>query len=125
MNKNNRPAILIADDDDAVRESLKLVLSEKYKIFTATDGQEALEKAKSIHPDMVLLDIKMPKANGLQALKELKKIDANLPVIIITGYNSVEIAIEAIKLGACDYILKPFPKEQVLNAIEKGLKPVR
>lgn len=117
----NKSKVLIADDDKAIQESLELILSDKYQISIANDGEEALNKAKSIQPDIVLLDIKMPRANGLQALKNLKQLSPNLAVIIITGYNSVEIAVEAIKLGALDYILKPFSKDQILKAVENGL----
>ena len=114
--------ILICDDEEGVRESLKLILSEKYDLTFAESGDEALGILNSSSDiKMVLLDIKMPRKNGLDALKEIKACNDSLPVIIVTGYQSVETAAEAIKSGAVNYIVKPFDSKAVIDTVEKIL----
>lgn len=113
--------VLICDDEEGVRESLKLILEDGYDLSFAATGKEAIEKTKKEPIDIVILDIKMPKMNGLEILKELKKISPGIKVIIASGYKSVETASEAIKFGASDYIIKPFETSQVLNAIDNTL----
>jgi len=113
--------ILICDDEEGVRESLKLILSDKYELLFAENAEEAVKITKS-SPDkikLVLLDIKMPKRSGLEALKEIKSYNKDMDVIIITGYQSVETAAEAIRQGAVNYIVKPFESKSVLEAVKK------
>jgi DNA-binding NtrC family response regulator len=118
----NKEKILICDDEEGVRESLKLILSEKYDIVSVKNGEEATEKLKSLpNIKIALLDIKMPKQNGIDILKEIRAT-SNIPVIIITGYHSVETACEALRHGASDYIIKPFESKVVLSAIEKVIQ---
>jgi two-component system nitrogen regulation response regulator GlnG len=85
-------------------------------IFAET-GDEAIKKMKASPVDLVILDIKMPKKDGLETLKELKKINPSSKVIIATGYKSVDTAQEAMKLGAADYVVKPFDRAKILNAV--------
>ncbi len=114
--------ILICDDEEGLRESFKLILSDKYKLSFATNGLEALEMLeKDGAPDLVILDIKMPKLSGLEILKKIKDKEPKLPVIIVTGYQSVEMAQEALRSGAADYIPKPFESKQILNAVAKAI----
>lgn len=115
--------ILIVDDEEGVRESLKLILSDHYNLILTEDGAQALDCLKNA-PDigLVLMDIKMPKLSGLEVLKEIKTIRADVKVVMITGYKSVETAEEAIRLGACDYIIKPFKSEEILKAVKSILK---
>ena len=112
--------ILIVDDEEGVRESLKLILGEQYDLILTEDGTQALDCLKNA-PDigLVLMDIKMPKMNGLEVLAEMKKEYPKLNVILITGYKSVETAAEAVKLGACGYIVKPFKSDEILKAVKK------
>lgn len=112
--------LLICDDEEGVRESLTLILSGKYDLTFAENGQEAIQALKS-SPDIkaVLLDIKMPGKNGLDVLKEIKSFDNEMPVIIVTGYQSVEAAVEATKAGACDYITKPLQSKSVLEIVQE------
>ena len=112
-----RKRILICDDEEGVRESLKLILEDNYDLAFATNGSEAIEKVKSESFDLAILDIKMPKMSGIEALKELKKVSPNIKAIIASGYQSVEAANEAIKHGAGDYMVKPFDSEEVLNKV--------
>jgi DNA-binding NtrC family response regulator len=118
----NKKRILVCDDEEGVRESLKLILEKDYDIVFATTGEEAVDYVKSNVVDLIVLDIKMPKVNGLEALRSIKSERSDIAVIIATGYQSAEIAEETIKLGACDYITKPFDKENVLKTIKNCLR---
>jgi DNA-binding NtrC family response regulator len=115
--------ILIVDDEEGVRESLKLILSDHYNLILVEDGTQAIECVKNASDiGLVLMDIKMPKKNGLEVLKEIKEIRKDVKVVMITGYKSVETATEAVRLGASDYIVKPFKSEDVLKAVRSLLK---
>ncbi len=113
--------ILICDDEEGVRESLNLILENDYNISFAVNGGEAIEHIKKNPVDLVILDIKMPKMDGLETLKQIKRTKPAIKVIIATGYKSVETATEATKLGASDYIVKPFESKEVLQAIKKQI----
>ncbi len=117
-----KPTILVCDDEEGIRESFKLILDGKYDLKFALNGLEALDMLKTLAPSAMLLDIKMPKMHGMEILKQVKKLRPTLPVIIVTGYQSVEMAQEALKLGAADYIPKPFESKQILKAVEQSLK---
>jgi len=101
--------ILVSDDEPPIRELLKLVLqSEGYNVFIASDGVEALEIVKKTPIDVAILDIRMPRLNGIGVLKEIKTIDPSIEVIIITGFADFESLRKAmVEYGAFDYILKP------------------
>ncbi len=112
-----KPRILIADDEEGIRESLQLILGDEYDLTFAKDGEEAITKLGGEPFELLLLDIKMPKLDGLQVLKRLKGNGGGTPVLVLTAYQSVELAKEAIKLGARDYLPKPFEREQIMNAV--------
>jgi len=115
--------VLICDDEEGIRESLKLILSDYYELIVTENGEQALEvlkKAKDV--GLVLIDIKMPKVHGLDILKQIKKLNKALSVIVVTGYKSVETAMEASKLGASDYIVKPFKAKEILESVKKHVK---
>ncbi|OGP95329.1 MAG: hypothetical protein A2157_20020 [Deltaproteobacteria bacterium RBG_16_47_11] len=113
--------ILIVDDDKSIRYSLKRMMEDKYSILTAQNGNEALDRVKESSPDLIIMDIKMPGRNGIEVLKEIKLIDPKALVIIMTAYGTTETAIEAMKYGAYDYILKPFPILRMKELVEKAL----
>ena len=113
----SKTRILVADDEEGIRESLSLILGEDYDLVFAKDGEETLTKLKTDPFDLALLDIKMPKLDGLEVLKRLKSAGINTAVLVLTAYQSVELAKEAVKLGALDYLPKPFEREQILNAV--------
>lgn len=110
--------ILICDDEEGIRESYKLILGEQYDLVFACSGKECLEKLKDTQDiGLVLMDIKMPKQNGLEATKEIKRLYPHIKVIVCTGYSSIEIAQEAITCGADDYIVKPFESNEIRKKI--------
>lgn len=114
--------VLIVDDEEGIRESLKLILSDHYDLILTENGPQAMECLKNDRDiGLVLLDIKMPKVNGLDALKEIKARRPDLKVVIITGYKSVETASEAASLGASGYIVKPFKSNEILQTVQKNL----
>ena len=121
MSNSKKPTILICDDEEGIRESFKLILDELYQLKFAHNGLEALEILKHTTPDLMMLDIKMPKMHGMEILKQVKKLKPSLPVIIVTGYQSVEMAQEALKNGAADYIPKPFESKQIITAIKANI----
>ncbi len=117
-----KPKILICDDEEGVRESLSLILERDYSAVFARDGNEALRSLKKDGDiKVILLDIKMPKSNGLEVLKQIKQQHPEKAVIMITGYQATEMASEAIKSGALDYIIKPINSASVLASIRKAL----
>jgi nitrogen regulation protein NR(I) len=113
--------VLIVDDDKSIRYSLKRMMEGSYEVLTAQNGEEALDQIKKDPPDLVVMDIKMPGRNGIEVLKEMKSIDPKSLVILMTAYGTTETAIEAMKHGAFDYILKPFSIPQMKGLIEKAL----
>ena len=109
--------ILIADDEEGVRESLNLILGEEYELVFAKDGEETMAHLRRGPFELVLLDIKMPKLDGLEVLKRIKGNGMSTPVLVLTAYQSVELAKEAIKLGALDYLPKPFDRDHLLRTV--------
>jgi DNA-binding NtrC family response regulator len=117
--------ILIIDDEKAIRKTLMEILSfEGYKIEEASDGEEGLKKFKERSYDLVLCDIKMPKLDGIEFLQKAGEINADVPVIMISGHGNIETAVEAVKKGAFDFISKPPDLNRLLitirNAMDKG-----
>jgi CheY-like chemotaxis protein len=117
-----RPRILIADDEEGIRESLTLLLGETYDLVYARDGEEAwarLNREEPLH--LVLLDIKMPKLDGIEILRRLRQAGNPLPIIMLTAYQSTDIAQEAVRLGATNYLPKPFERQALLTTIQQAL----
>jgi len=117
--------ILVVDDQKDIRWLLSNLLEDAgYAASTAADGREALEVVAKQPPDLVLMDIRMPGLDGMSALESLKQSHSHLPVILLTAYGQVPDAVQAMKLGAQDYLLKPFLNEQVLLAVRRALERV-
>lgn len=116
--------ILICDDEEGIRESLKLILSDYYDLIVVERGDAAKEVLAQSQDDiaLMLLDIKMPQKNGLEVLQEIKSLHPQLPIIIVTGYKSVDTAAEAVRLGANGYIVKPFKSEEILTTVRTKMK---
>ncbi|MBN2081737.1 response regulator [bacterium] len=117
-------SILIVDDEEIIRNVLrrKLEQTTSYKVFTADDGVVALDMFKEQPVDLVISDLLMKEMNGIELLRNLKSIEPSIPVIIITGYGTLDDAIEAIHLGAEDFIKKPFDINEVLETIDKTFR---
>lgn len=113
--------ILIVDDDKSIRYSLKRMLEENFSVITAQNGEEALQQLSVSSPDLIIMDIKMPGRSGIDILKEIKTIDPKSLVILMTAYGTTETAIEAMKYGAFDYILKPFPIPQMRELVQRAM----
>jgi PAS domain S-box-containing protein len=112
--------ILVVDDELGPREALRMILKSKYQVMTAANGPDALQMIDKIPPDIVLLDIKMRDMSGIEVLKAIKDTDASIEVIMMTAYASLQTAREAISHGASEYLIKPFSKKEVEEAIAKA-----
>ncbi len=123
VHKMQSEKILIIDDDSGVRKSLSAFLIKNgYNIKTAPGGDPGLKIIKEEKIDLILLDIRMPEMDGITTLKRIKEIKPTLNIIIITGFGSIETAVEAMKNGAIDYVKKPFNLDQLLDKINTALK---
>jgi DNA-binding NtrC family response regulator len=112
---------MVVDDEIGVRESLKWVFKDTYLIILAKNGRQALQALEKRPPDLVLLDILLPDINGLEILRQIKEQRKGLPVIMITATKTVKNAVEAMKLGADDYIVKPFDVEELRIVVDKAV----
>jgi two-component system response regulator PilR (NtrC family) len=121
--KEFKPTILVVDDELSIREFLQIMLKrEKMLVETASDGEEALKLLEQKHFDLVISDIKMPKVDGLELLSRVKAKDPNALMLMITAHGSTELAVEAMKKGAYDFLTKPFKIDDVKLRIEKALE---
>jgi DNA-binding NtrC family response regulator len=113
---------LVIDDEQIVLESVSALLTDEgFEVDVSLDGRQGLDWAIERNYDVVLTDIRMPDIGGMKVLRDVKRINPTLPVIMITGYASVESAVQAMKLGAVEYIEKPFEPEQLLDAVSRAL----
>ena len=117
-----RPLILVVDDDSGLRESLHVILEDEYEVLEVPDGAQALDVVRSCQVDLVLLDIRMPGLDGITVLERLKALDEQIEVILVTAVKEVRSAVAAMKLGAFDYLTKPFEEEEVLSSISRALE---
>ncbi|MBW2432394.1 MAG: sigma-54-dependent Fis family transcriptional regulator, partial [Deltaproteobacteria bacterium] len=115
-------SVLIVDDEQSIVQSLSgLLLDEGFEVSTAVNGYDALQAIESESPDLVLLDIWMPGIDGIETLKEIKKINPQIQVIIITGHGTIETAVKATKLGAFDLVEKPLSIDKIILSINNAL----
>lgn len=121
--KTPKYKILIVDDEESLREFLEIMLKrEGYDITTASDGEKALKLMKKQNFDAIITDLQMPKIHGMEVLKQAKDMDPEVVVIVITAFGSTESAVEAMKLGAYDYITKPFKIDEIKLIVQKALE---
>ncbi|MGD9047431.1 MAG: response regulator [Anaerolineae bacterium] len=114
--------ILIVDDSTELRSLLESVLPYSgYRAISATSGQDGLDLAEEVKPDLILLDLELPDTTGLEVLEALGRLDRSIPTIMMTGYGSEGTASDALRLGALGYLVKPFTTEEVLSSIERAL----
>jgi excisionase family DNA binding protein len=118
----DRPRILVVDDEASIRDLLSKTLAlADYDVDTAPDGRSALERLRLYPYDLLIVDLKMPGMDGLAVVREAKRLKADLPVIIITGYSTESAAIEALNLGVTSYLTKPFKVSQVLASAARAM----
>jgi DNA-binding NtrC family response regulator len=117
-----RPVILIVDDEEGMRDSLcELLARDGYQLVTANDGYQALKQVQQIDVNLILLDVMMPGIDGIETLKRIRNINEQAPIIMITGYGTIESAVKAMKFGANDYITKPFAVRNLRKTIKESL----
>ena len=121
-----KTTVLVVDDELLIRKSLSRVLREKgYAVEGASTGAEGLEKVASVRPQVVILDMRLPDTDGLSVLRKVRQMDLLVQVIVITAYGDVQSAVEAMKLGACDFLRKPYEKEDIELAVEAAARTFR
>ncbi len=114
--------ILVCEDEKDVRESLANILSNSnYQIFTAENGKSALSQALELKPDLILLDVRMPKIDGLEVAREVRKFDKLVKFIFLTAFAGEEIRKEAARYDIYDFLIKPVPNEIIIQKIEESL----
>lgn len=115
--------ILVCDDEEAIREVVSTLLeAQGFQCTVVQNGFQAIEEIKKAPPDLVLSDIVMPEMDGMRLLKQLRSYDEDIPVIMVTAMHDISIAIEAMRAGAYDYILKPFEKDQLYLSVKRALE---
>jgi DNA-binding NtrC family response regulator len=117
-----RPVVLVVDDDQAVRDAFRLILEDDYDVVDVEDGPRALDVVRSSQVDLVLLDIRLPEMNGIEVLERIKAIDEQVEVVLVTAVKTVKTAVAAMKLGAFDYLTKPFEEEDLLSVMRRALE---
>jgi len=115
--------VLVIDDERVVLDSVSKILTDKdYQVDTSLSGREGLRRAIEGEYDIVLTDIRLPDVGGMRVLRDIKRAKPSLPVVMITGYASVKSSVQAMKLGAADYVEKPFTPNQLLKAVAAALE---
>lgn len=126
MLPESRAQILVVDDEANLRRVLAAVLErEGYDVFVAADGREALAVLSNHHVDVVVTDVRMPEMDGMVLLREVSRVDADIPVIMITAHSTVDNAVLALKSGAFDYLTKPFEQAEVKDVVRRALQTRR
>ncbi|MCF7869460.1 MAG: sigma-54 dependent transcriptional regulator [Candidatus Cloacimonetes bacterium] len=122
----NKDRILIVDDSADTRQIIQRNLTEQgYKVFTTADVPNAIQILSSIRIDLVITDLKMPGINGIELIKHVRQNNKDSEIIMITGYPTIESAVEAVKIGALDYLTKPFTEQELLKTVKKALDKLK
>ncbi len=119
------PQILVIDDEVGPRESLRMLLKPNYQVHTADCVETGIRLLREKHPDAIVMDIRMPGTTGIDGLRRIREIDPNLSVIMLTGFGALETAQEALRLGANDYINKPFDAREMQEVIGRNVERTR
>jgi signal transduction histidine kinase len=119
------PKVLVIDDEIGPRESLRMLLKPNYQVHTADSVEAGLRLLQEKHPDAVITDIRMPGTNGIDGLRRIREIDPHVAVIMLTGFGALETAQEALRLGANDYISKPFDATEMRDVISRNVERTR
>ncbi|MCK5322760.1 MAG: sigma-54-dependent Fis family transcriptional regulator [Desulfobulbaceae bacterium] len=114
--------VLIVDDEKSIRKALGMILAKNYHVWAAKDGPEAMEICQKEKPDAVLLDVGLPGIDGMEVLRRVKKEDPDVMIVMVTAVEDVKIVVEAVKLGAYDYLVKPINAQEVLLTLQNALE---
>ena len=120
--KTIKAKILVVDDEQGARDALQVILEDDYEVTTAVSGQEAITYCEAFGYDLVFLDVAMPELDGIATLKKLRSMDQPMDVVMISASDKADKAVESIKLGAYDYITKPFEPDDILSAVDRVLE---
>jgi DNA-binding NtrC family response regulator len=125
-----KPRILIIDDEKAICDACsKILTEEQYQVEVSNDGESGLAKIDVFHPDLVFVDLKMPGINGIEVLRRIREMDPTVVSVVITGFASIESAVDSMKVGAFDFLPKPFSPDQLRiiarRALENRMKKKR
>jgi signal transduction histidine kinase len=124
-NGSNLPQVLVIDDEMGPRESLRMLLKPNYQVYTAENVETGLQILQEKRPDAVISDIRMPGTNGIEGLRKIREIDPHVAVIMLTGFGALDTAKEALRLGANDYISKPFDAREMRETIGRNVERTR
>ncbi len=119
------PQVLVIDDETGPRESLRMLLKPNYQVHTANCVETGIQLLREKHPDAVISDIRMPGANGIDGLRQIREIDPHVAVIMLTGFGALETAQEALRLGANDYLNKPFDAHEMREVVSRNVERTR
>src|ERR1700756_1964452 len=119
------PQVLVIDDEVGPRESLRMLLKPDYQVHTANCVEAGLQLLREKTPDTIVMDIRMPGMSGIEGLRKIREIDPHLSVIMLTGFGALETAREALRLGANDYISKPFDAGEMRQIIDRNVERTR
>jgi CheY-like chemotaxis protein len=123
MNNTEKiPVVLVIDDEPIVLETFKVIFDNHFKVLTAASGRQALDIITKASVNLIFLDINIPDMNGIEVLYKIKEYNKNIPVIVVTATEDVDIQLEAKRLGIDDYISKPFDVEEVIALAHKTIK---
>lgn len=123
MSSARLPRILVVDDEHFIRDLLYDFFSKcQYTVVTAQDGESGISQCRAEHFDAALVDLKMPDQTGTDLLAELRALDPTLPVIIMTGYPTIDASIEAIRRGAHDFVVKPFRLQDLKERVDRAIR---
>lgn len=122
---SERPTILVVDDENGVRQSFNMVLKDDYHVLLAANGEEAMAVFRMNRVDLILMDIRLPDTDGISLLRKLKEIEPNTEIIMVTAVKEIQTAVKAIKMGAYEYVVKPFVVDDVLTIIGRALEKGR
>jgi PAS domain S-box-containing protein len=113
--------VLVVDDEEGPREAIRMILKPRYQVFTAGSGDEVLAVLPGLRPDVIFMDVKMPRMDGVQLLERVKAVDPGVEVVMITAYASLDTVQRAMRFGAMDYLVKPFAPRELQEAAERAL----
>lgn len=121
----DRPRVLVIDDEEGPRQSLRIILKEQFNVLLASNVDEGARLLQDLGADAVVIDIRMPGTNGIEGLARIREIDRRISVIVLTGYGTLETAQQALRLGATDYITKPFDTHEMVRVVRRNVERTR